>query len=137
MAIFDQSFDQPEARVGILEAIRAFRSGADGTRTRESECYEVSPGGATRGISASCVAADVAKRRVATSECSSAVNAVANPRKQLVRALSDALTAASEAGDLHTARVAHEAIGRLLEPASDNVTELHRKRANRSEGGTP
>lgn len=51
-------------------------------------------------------------------------------------ALSDALRVATLAGDLHAARVAHEALGRLLEeryPGAPGVTDLgtERKRRNR------
>jgi len=52
----------------------------------------------------------------------------------LIRALTDTLSSATSAGDLHAARVAHEALGRLLaepEPGSPTVTDLSEERAKR------
>lgn len=57
-----------------------------------------------------------------------------SPRTALVRALTAALTVATAAGDLHAARVAHEALGRLLaepEPGAPTVTDLGEERAKR------
>ncbi|RLB45743.1 MAG: hypothetical protein DRI90_28100 [Deltaproteobacteria bacterium] len=52
----------------------------------------------------------------------------ANPRRRLVLALTEAVGAAIEAGDLHAARVAHEALGRLIappEPGAATVADLN------------
>jgi hypothetical protein len=59
------------------------------------------------------------------------------PRKRLVAALTEAISAAMAAGDLHAARVAHEALGRLLEPpdpAGTKVTDLREARARKLDG---
>ncbi len=55
-------------------------------------------------------------------------------RAQLVAALTDAISVAVAAGDLHVARVAHEALGRLLEepePGKSSVADLNVERAKR------
>jgi hypothetical protein len=57
-----------------------------------------------------------------------------SPRADLVRALTAAIDAATRAGDLHAARVAHEALGRLLaepEPGAPTVADLASERAKR------
>ncbi len=55
-------------------------------------------------------------------------------RRRLVLALTDAVAAAIEAGDLHAARVAHEALGRLIaepEKGAAAVTDLGSERSKR------
>jgi hypothetical protein len=62
----------------------------------------------------------------------------ASPRGSLVGALSAAIAAATSAGDLHAARVAHEALGRLLaepEPGARAVADLASERAKRGGKG--
>jgi integrase len=57
-----------------------------------------------------------------------------SPRRALAVALSDAIRAATVAGDLHAARVAHEALGRLLEesePGAPEVADLNSERKRR------
>jgi len=56
-----------------------------------------------------------------------------NPRAQLLESLAASVLAATAAGDLHAARVAHEALGRLLaqEPGGPAVTDLAAERAKR------
>ena len=57
-----------------------------------------------------------------------------SPRARLVAALTEAISAAMAAGDLHAARVAHEALGRLLEepePGAPVVADLGEERAKR------
>ncbi len=60
-----------------------------------------------------------------------------SPRAKLVEALTQAMLEASNAGDLHTARVAHEALGQLLAEPEPNiptqgVADLGQERARRS-----
>ena len=56
----------------------------------------------------------------------------ATPRAALLNALADAVRDAALAGDLHAARVAHEALGRLLvEPATSAVVDLSSERERR------
>ena len=57
-----------------------------------------------------------------------------SPRAKLVSVLAEAVAAAIAAGDLHAARVAHEAIGRLIaepDPAARCVADLDSERRNR------
>jgi hypothetical protein len=57
-----------------------------------------------------------------------------SPRAGLVAALTETITTAAAAGDLHAARVAHEALGRLLaepEPGASEVADLATERARR------
>jgi len=56
-------------------------------------------------------------------------------RAKLVAALTETISAATAAGDLHAARVAHEALGRLLAPPSDSdaVVALAASRRRREE----
>jgi len=49
---------------------------------------------------------------------------VAAPRARLIADLSAALVRAAEAGDLAAARVAHEALGRLLEHVDGDAAEV-------------
>jgi hypothetical protein len=59
---------------------------------------------------------------------------VQNPRAALALALNEAARAALAGGDLHAARVAHEALGRLLadpEPGTPAVADLAAERAKR------
>ena len=59
------------------------------------------------------------------------------PRRRLVMALTDAVAAGIDGGDLHAARVAHEALGRLIgEPNSDasRVADLNTARAEKRKG---
>lgn len=61
-----------------------------------------------------------------------------SPRARLVAALTETISAATAAGDLHAARVAHEAIGRLLEepePGVAGVADLRAERSRRGESG--
>jgi hypothetical protein len=55
------------------------------------------------------------------------------PRVRLVAALTEAIRVAIAAGDLHVARVAHEALGRLLgsEGVADSVVDLETERTKR------
>jgi hypothetical protein len=56
------------------------------------------------------------------------------PRERLVAVLTETIAAALPAGDLHAARVAHEALGRLLaerDPGASSVTDLASERAKR------
>ena len=47
------------------------------------------------------------------------------PRIKLAKALSEAISEATEAGDIKTARIAHEALGKLLDaPGGASVAEL-------------
>jgi hypothetical protein len=61
-----------------------------------------------------------------------------SPRAKLVEALTQAMLEASNAGDLHTARVAHEALGQLLAepepniPTQNPIADLGEVRARRS-----
>jgi integrase len=57
-----------------------------------------------------------------------------SPRRALALALNDAIRTATVAGDLHAARVAHEALGRLLqepEAGAPEVTDLSSERKRR------
>jgi hypothetical protein len=54
------------------------------------------------------------------------------PRIKLAKALSEAISEATEAGDLKTARVAHEALGKLLNaPGGAEVRKLSNVRKGR------
>lgn len=57
-----------------------------------------------------------------------------SPRARLVANLTETISSATAAGDLHAARVAHEALGRLLaepEPGAPDVADLASERAKR------
>jgi hypothetical protein len=57
-----------------------------------------------------------------------------SPRARLVATLTETIAAATGAGDLHAARVAHEALGRLLatpDPDVAEVTDIGAERARR------
>ncbi|HVY48634.1 MAG TPA: hypothetical protein VHB21_22255 [Minicystis sp.] len=57
-----------------------------------------------------------------------------SPRAALVAALADAVKAASAAGDLHAARVAVEALARLVDvpaPGGPEIADLSAERARR------
>ena len=62
--------------------------------------------------------------------------ASASPRARLVAALTEAISAAVGAGDLHAARVAHEALGRLLAepvPGAVAVADINEERGRRGQ----
>ena len=61
-----------------------------------------------------------------------------SPRGRLVASLTETISAATAAGDLHAARVAHEALGRLLaepEPGVAVVADLPAERSCRERSG--
>jgi len=61
-----------------------------------------------------------------------------SPRARLVATLAETISTATTAGDLHAARVAHEALGRLLaeaEPGAPEVADLASERAKRGGKG--
>jgi hypothetical protein len=62
--------------------------------------------------------------------------ASASPRARLVAALTEAISAAVAGGDLHAARVAHEALGRLLAeplPGAVAVADINEERGRRGQ----
>jgi hypothetical protein len=78
-----------------------------------------------------------AKPRATETACAAAC--AIDPRGRLITALTETIAAAMAAGDVHAARVAHEALGRLLaEPGPNDATvadlgAARAKRASRSE----
>jgi hypothetical protein len=59
---------------------------------------------------------------------------IQTPRGKLVELLTATIATATAAGDLHAARVAHEALGRLLmeaEPGAPTVADFASERAKR------
>jgi hypothetical protein len=112
----------------------------DGTRTRNDECRHVLPGGATCDVSPACQPTNDGTCRQTPADCRTAeqpdpATATDGPRARLVKALAEAVAAASAAGDIHAARVAHDALGRLLgdqTPGTAEVTDLATERAKRT-----
>jgi hypothetical protein len=140
--------------------LQGFSSGVDGTRSREETHHQASPGLTWRVNSE---ASDDAERtrwhqpspacrkcRKAGSEPTNAGSdgagqgghapdayAATSPRRRLVSALTEAVSAAIEAGDPHAARVAHEALGRLIAEPEAGVAPVADLGAARARRGQP
>ena len=118
----------------------------DGTRKRPDEYQGVSGRDISDEIPASCEDEDVtayhcvvAGRRNAEKESNVGSNfakspepSPLSPRAELVQSLTNAISAAVAAGDLQVARVAHEALGRLIADGNSAVVvDLATERAKR------
>jgi hypothetical protein len=61
----------------------------------------------------------------AITDCDPNTALAERPRQALLRWLASAVVEAAAVGDLHTARVAHDALGRLLAGASEVAADVH------------
>ena len=120
---------EPESLDGADEVSRARRApGAGGARplersengrywSRTSDFHRVKP------VSPPVISKGSADSWV-TGGTYTEVNQTAGPRARLIADLSAAMVRAAEAGDLAAARVAHEALGRLLEHVDGDAAEV-------------
>lgn len=103
--------------------------GVDGTRKREA-IHKTSQkeGDRVHAVAAECTDATDGDASAAMADASR-TNRTTSPRVVLARALAETLAAAVAAGDAEAAAIAHEAIGRLLEPARTSADALDHVRA--------